>query len=656
MTRSRTWAAIAGVVGVLAMAVGINLFADSRLARTQADLTENQIYTLSPGTEKILGSLKQPITLRLFYSRALGTAVGAYGTYADHVREMLEAYAARSKGQIRLEIYNPEPFSSTEDRALAYGLQGVPLDRGGEKVYFGLAGTNQLDDQRIIAFFQPDRERFLEYDLSKLVFELSNPARPVVGIMSSLPVDGNPQLMMMALRQGMSGSSLGQPYASATLLRQTNTVKPVPLDTQVIPPDIKVLLVADARNLSDATQYAIDQFVMRSGRLMVMVDPWSDSLASTPSAAGEPPTDTGSDLHRLFAAWGIEYDPTKVVGSLDGAWRVRASTGGTTDYVAWFTISRGINHDDPATADLHQVSVATPGFIAKAPGSSVEFTPLLTTEAQTGTIPIDDVKMPDPAKILAGFKPEGGPRVIAARVRGTLHSAFEGPPALPNGQERPKDFPPHLASTKEPANLVVVADSDILADRFWITQQDFFGQREAVPFSDNGPFVANLIDTLAGSDALLGLRARGTTVRPFTLVDQMQAEAEAKFRKTEQALQAHLDELQKKLASLRTGAGGTGGTDSTVAAVITPAQRAAIQTANQDIIDTRAKLRAVQFELNRDISRLKNELIVFNIVLVPALLTLAAIIMGIVRRYRRTRPPGEDHVPVQAASHAGARA
>jgi ABC-type uncharacterized transport system involved in gliding motility auxiliary subunit len=652
--RSRTWAAVAGVIGVLFMVVGVNLFVDARLAWTQVDLTQNHDYTLSPGTDSIVRSLKAPITLRMFYSRELGAAVPTYGAYADHVREMLQEYAERSHGKIRLELYNPEPFSSTEDHALAYGLQGVPLDQGGAKVYFGLAGTNLLDDQRIIPFFQADRERFLEYDLTKLVYELSNPARPVVGVMSSLPVDGNPELMMMAMRQGMSGSSLGQPYASTMLMRQTDTVKTVPLDAQVIPADVKVLLVADAQNLSDATQYAIDQFVMRGGRLMVMVDPWSDTMASTPTQTGMPPTDTGSDLHRLFAAWGIQYDPKQVVGDLDGAWRVQTQSGGVTDYIAWFNIRSGINHDDPATADLHAVTVATPGFIAKAPGAKIDFTPLLTSGPQSGLIPVSSVQMPDPAKILADFKPSGGPRVIAARIRGVLHSAFSGPPPLAKGQQRPKDFPAYIAQTSAPADMVVVADSDILADRFWINQQDFFGQKEAVPFSDNGPFVANLVDTLAGSDALLGLRTRGTSVRPFTVVDRMQAEAEAKFRKTEQALQAHLEDLQKRLTTLRTGSAS--GASDNVAAVITPAQRAAIQAANEDIVQTRAQLRTVQFELNRDISRLKSELIVFNIVLVPAVLALLAIVMGVVRSHRRARARHDESAGAHGPLQAGARA
>ena len=283
--RRRIWFSIVGVVAVFAIVVGINMFADARLANVHVDLTQSRIYTLSNGTRQILASLKEPITLRLFYSRQLGATVPVYGAYADHVREMLGEYAAVSGGKIRLQFYDPEPFSDTEDRALAYGLQGVPVDQGGTQVYFGLAGSNLEDDERTIAFFQPERERFLEYDLTKLIYDLSNPKRPVVGVMSSLPVDGDPRAMMMAMRGQRRPAA--SPMRSTMLLRQTNQVKTVATDAQVIDPDIQVLLVAEAQNLSDATLYAIDQFVMRGGRLMVMVDPWSEAMASTPTPNGD---------------------------------------------------------------------------------------------------------------------------------------------------------------------------------------------------------------------------------------------------------------------------------------------------------------------------------------------------------------------------------
>ena len=365
-------------------------------------------------------------------------------------------------------------------------------------------------------------------------------------------------------------------------------------------------------------------------------------MAAAPSPTGMPPDNTSSDLPLLFKAWGIQFDPKQVVGDLDGAWRVRANASDrvqAVDYVAWFNIRDGINHSDPATADLQQVTVASPGFIAKAPGASISFTPLLISGLRSGLLPVDQVTMPDPAKILGDFKPEGGPRVIAARLRGELKSAFTGPPPLAKDQKLPVNFPAYIAETKGPANLVVVADSDILDDRFWVRIQDFFGQSQATPFSDNGPFVANLVDTLAGGDALIGLRARGTSARPFVLVNDMQADAESQFRQTEQTLQQHLDAVQKQLQTLRQGnaqANGQG-SDQSAQPVITPEQRSAIDAARQDILTTRQKLRAVQFDLNRGIARLETELRLFDIVLVPAVLTLLAIGLGIDRRQRRRR-------------------
>ncbi|HET8997087.1 MAG TPA: Gldg family protein [Acetobacteraceae bacterium] len=633
--RGRLFTSIIGVLAVAALVVGINLFADARLADVRVDLTQNRLYTLSPGTRKILADLKQPITLSLFYSRRLGATAATFGDYADRVREMLQEYAAAAHGKIRLKFYNPEPFSQTEDQALADGLQGVPVDQDGTKVYFGLSGSNLLDDHRTIPFFQPDRARLLEYDLTKLVYELSNPKRPVVGVMSSLPLDGNARLMMMT--QGREGA---QPYASTLLIQQTNQMKTIPTDAQVIPKDVQVLLVAEAQHLSQNTLYAIDQFVMRGGRLMVMVDPWSEALAAEPTQTGMPPSDTHSDLRKLFHAWGIEFNPNQVVGNLDSAWRVRAGadpTSGATNYVAWFNIGKdGINHTDPATADLQQVSVASAGFISKAPHAGIQFTPLLTATGRDGVIPVSAVKTPEPAKILASFKPDGKPRVIAARIHGELKSAFSGPPALAKGQQRPADFPAYIAHTKAAADLVVVADSDILADRFWVRINDFFGQKTAVPFSDDGPFVANLIDTLAGGEALISLRSRGDNDHPFTLVNAMQARAEAKFRQTQQALQQHLTKVEQQLSTLRDGK--TGGPDAaSMQALITPQQQQAIDAARKDIVDTREQLRAVQRDLNHDIGRLEAELRIFNIVLVPAVLTLLALGLGLVRRQRRAR-------------------
>src|SRR5215211_4544737 len=281
--RKRLGASALGIVAAGGLAVGVNMLVDRAAPRVRVDLTEQNLYTLAGGTEQVLAGLKDPITLRLFYSRKLGAAVPSYGAYADRVREILAEYVALSNGKLRLEVLDPEPFSEIEDRALAFGLQGVPIDQTGEQVYFGLAASNLVDDERTIAFFQPERERFLEYDLTRLVYELSNPRRPVIGVMSSLPLNGDPRAMMM--RQS---PQFGQPAVVMTQMRQFFTIKDVALDTQAIDQDVQVLLVAHPQNLSEHAQYAIDQFVMRGGKLLLLVDPHSEAQAMRPGASGRP--------------------------------------------------------------------------------------------------------------------------------------------------------------------------------------------------------------------------------------------------------------------------------------------------------------------------------------------------------------------------------
>ncbi|EHL98672.1 hypothetical protein HMPREF9946_03527 [Acetobacteraceae bacterium AT-5844] len=626
-----------GLLAVAVLAVGANVLAERVLPRARIDLTQQRLYTLSDGTRQVLAGLHDPVTLRLFYSSRLGSQVPVYGSYADRVREMLQEYASISNGKIRLEYLDPEPFSETEDRALAYGIQGVPIDQSGEQVYFGLSGTNLLDDERVLPFFQPDRERFLEFDLTRLIYELSNPRRPVMGTLSALPLAGDPRAMMMRV------PGAGQPYAVINQLRQFFTVKDVAPTAQVIDPDIQILLVAQPQGLPDATLYAIDQFVMRGGKLFVMTDPHSEGQTVRPGPTGQPPSDTSSNLNRLLNAWGIETPTDKVVLDLRGAWRVRAAPTDrvqAVDYLAWFnTTGDSLNHGDVATADLQQVTFASAGEVLKRDGASIELTPLITSSPEAMLIDAASVRQsPNPSQILAGFKPDGQRHVLMARARGMLRSAFpEGPPALPEGAPaRPADFPAHRAESDGPANLVIANDSDVLEDRFWVQTQDFFGQQVATPFSDNGALIANLADTLAGGDALIGLRSRGESLRPFGVVDELRRGAEARYRQTEQGLTQKLQATERRLRELRQGTPGTGDRNQATNTVITPEQRAEIDRARADIVATRGQLRNVQLELRRDIENLETRLRILNIAAVPALLTVFAIGLAVVRIRRRS--------------------
>lgn len=615
-----------GLAAVLAVAV--NVIAELAPRDVRLDLTERRLHTLSPGTREVLGSLREPITLRLYYSRKLGREVPQYGTFAERVRDLVGEYVRAANGMLRLEEFDPLPFSDAEDRALAYGLQGVPVDQSGEQVYFGLAAINLIDEERTIPFFQPERERFLEYDLTRIIFELSGTPKPVVGVLSTLPLNGEMRAMQM-------GGRPTPPWASMTQLRQFFTVRDVATDAKEIDAEIRTLWVVHPQALSDATLFAIDQFVLRGGRLVVFVDPHSEAQAMRPGPRGQPVADTASRLDRLFAAWGVRFETDQVVGDLRGAWRVRAGPGErlqAVDYVAWFNAQAdGLNRNDPVTGELNQVTFAAAGFLAPAAGATTRFEPLVTTSAEAALIAAADVRSePSPSRILAAFRPSGERYVLAARISGPVRSAF--PDALPEGAEAPAE---RLSQAREPANLIIVADADVLEDRYWVRVQDFFGQQIATPFSDNGAFVVNATEQLSGSAALIGLRSRGESQRPFTLVDGIRREAERAFREREQVLSRTLEETERRLRELRAGPTGPGADRRATEAMITPEQRAAIDEARRTIATTRAELRQVQFALRQDIDALKRRLQFWNVAAVPVAVMVLALALGLWRRGQR---------------------
>ena len=633
--RQRTiWFSAAGLLAAAALAVGVNMLAERFATHLRVDLTQARLYTLSDGTRQVLASLREPVTLRLYYSRRLGAEVPVYGAYAERVRDMLGEYVAASGGKLRLEQLDPEPFSDTEDRATALGLQAVPLDQAGEQVFFGLAASNMADEERTIPFFQPERERFLELDLTRLIYDLSAPARPVVGVLTALPLNGDPRAMMMRQPQ------LAQPQVVMTQLRQFTTLRDVAPDTQVIDPDIRVLMLVHPQNLPETTLYAIDQFVMRGGRLLAMLDPHSEMQAArAPGGPGAPPPETSSNLDRLLNAWGVETVSDQVVLDLRGAWRVRAGQNDrvqAVDYVAWFAMQGdSLNRNEPVTAQLEQVSLGSAGLIRPRPGASTEFTPLLTSSAQSMLMDATRVRVePNPTRILADFRAEGRRHVIAARLRGALRSAFpDGPPALAEGQERAADMPAHKTASDDIANLVVINDTDILDDRFWVRVENFFGQPMATPFAGNGSFIVNIAEQLGGSDALIGLRSRGESLRPFEVVDAIRRTADAQYRQTERGLQERLEATERRLRELRQGTNAPAGERNQ--SLITPEQRAEIDRAREEIANTRRQLRSVQLELRRDIEALETGLRILNIALVPLLITGLAIGLALLRARRR---------------------
>ncbi len=605
MTSNRKTLSGGALIILIVLFIGLMLVVNVLFRGARVDLTQNNLYTLSSGTQEILSKLDEPINLYLFYSDKGTQNIPQLRTYATRVRELLEEMVARSNGNIHLEVIDPLPFSEDEDRATTYGLQAVPITAGGETVFLGLAGTNSTNGQAAIPFFQPDKESFLEYDVAKLIHELATPKKPVVGLISSLPmgVGFDPETRQMR-----------DPWAIQQQLSQSFDVRDMnPGGIKSIDPDISVLVLVHPKQLSDEAQYAIDQFVLRGGHLLVFVDP--DAELDTSGADPENPqaamfADHSSDLPKLFKAWGIDYDPETIV--LDRARAVAVSVGQGRAPVHHPGIigltSADLNHDDVVTANLETINVSSAGYFGLAKDATSKLVPLMQSSGDAMTTPVSRLKMlPDPSALLTDFKPTGERYVIAGRVEGKFKTAF------PDRNEAG-----HLAESKEDGQIVLVADTDLLADRLWVQVQNFLGQKIINAFANNGDLVLNTIDNLTGSSALISIRGRATSQRPFTTVEALKRSADDRFRAKEKELQQELQETERKLAQLQSAK------TNDQALILSSEQKSELDKFVKRKAEIRRELRDVRRSLDAEIESLGSRLKFLNIVLVPLLVTLIA--------------------------------
>jgi ABC-type uncharacterized transport system involved in gliding motility auxiliary subunit len=599
------------------------------LRGARLDLTENKLYTLGEGTEAVLESIAEPINLYFFFSDEATESLPALRTYANRVRETLEELAAAAPdGKLVLHVIDPQPFSEEEDRAEQLGLQAANIGTGGDAVYFGLAGTNSIGATDRIPFFQPDprKEAFLEYDLARLIYNLANPEKTVVGLLTSAPIAGgfNPQTQQPT-----------QPWVVVEQAKQLLEVRSLPASVLKIDDDVDVLWIVHPTTLDDGTLYAVDQFVMRGGRALVFVDPQAEILAGAdPSGLGMPGT-SSSTLDKLFDAWGVRFSTADVVADN----RYALSIGGRFQPVRHIGLvgldAAAMSQDDPITSGLSSVNLGLAGHFELAEGATAKLSPLLSSSVESALLPVDRFQfLPDPAELLNGFIPSGKQYVLAARLEGPLKSAFpDGPPAVED-REEPVDAAlasTHIAST-EAANLVLVGDVDMLSDRLWVQTQNFLGQRLVSAFANNGDFVINALDNLSGSAALIGLRSRATYTRPFTTVEELRRKADLEFRATEERLEAELTQTEQRLGELQASR------EDGNSLLMSPAQQAEVQRFLDEQVRIRQELRAVRRNLDADIDRLGAWLKAINIALVPLALTALALGVVVVRRRRKPLP------------------
>ena len=615
-----------GLAALIVLFLGVVMLSNVALRGMRLDLTQNKLYTLTPGTQQVLKELKEPVNLYFYFSRdAAAKQAPLILPYAGRVREFLEEIAARAGGKIHLQVVDPQPFTEDEDRAAELGLQSLDAGGNGASLYFGLAGTNSTDGRSTIASFQPDREEFLEYDVAKLIHELGTPKKPVIGLMSSIPLQGqfNP-----------ATGQLGDTWPVIAQLEQVFSVRSLTTDLDRIENDVDVLMLVHPKQLAPKTLYAIDQFVMRGGRLLLFVDPNSgaDTAGRDPSnpMAGAM-ADHSSDLEPLLHTWGVDYDPTKVIGDLSRGLEVRSSMQAAP--VRHIGIL-GLRHDDMnqkdvLTATLESINLATVGSLSASAGAKTTFEPLLLSSNEAAPMPAQRFNtLSDPSSLRDGFKATGTRYAIAARITGPVDSAF--PKGAPPTDQKASGPPvAHLAKSTVPANIVVIADTDMLMDYLWVQTREILGQRVSQAFANNGDFIANILDNLSGSGALISVRGRASFSRPFTRVEQLRHSADDRLRSKSLELQAELRQTEEKLTELQSKR------NDQSSLMLSPEQEDELKRFTAEKARVRKELRETQRGLDVEINRLNTWLKVINIGIAPLCVAAAGVIILYLRRRRR---------------------
>ena len=614
----------AGIAVLLAaiLFIAVNVIANVWFSGIRLDATENGIYTTSNQVASIFENIEEPITVRLYFSQRIAEVSPRHGLYYQRTKDILSQYSEMSGGLLRIEIYDPEPFTDVEDRAVGFGLQAVPLDELGETGYFGLAATNSTDDQEIIPFFNLEREQFLEYDLAKLIFNLSNPDLPKVGLISSLPVEGGvaPQMQPMGQMNGRGSA----PWVVVDQIREFFEVESLPPGINQIPEDISILLLVQPTDLSHLAQYTIDQFVLRGGKVLAFVDPNVESVGPV----GQMQSGDLSGIRRLMESWGVKLS-SSVVGDRESAMRVNTGQNGRpmiSDYVAWMEIREsGIDPDDVITGDLNQLNFGTAGALEKVEGASSVVTPLVLTSPNSMRIPAAKfVGLSDVVGLFRDFVPQNQPESLAVRVSGMASSAFESAPA-----ESGADAIDHISQSLGPIQVIIVSDTDFLTDRFWTEVTSFLGQQLALPRADNASFVVNALENLSGSPALSSLRARSIKSRPFEFIQDIRRQAELQYRESEERLNARLDELEADLQQVQTRQ------SDGQSALLTEGDKKIVENYRGEILKTRRELRNVQRALREDIESVESLVTFLNIGAVPVVFGLVITASAIVRQQRR---------------------
>ena len=609
---------VIGVAAMLLILVAINFIAGR--VKQRVDLTAEHAYTLSAGTKAILAKLDTPVQIRFYASQSAEGMPVFLKTYAQQVDDLLGEYRQNSRGLIQIQKLDPEPDSDAEDSAKLEGVEPQLLSNG-ERVYLGLS-VSLLDQKEAIPFLSPERERLLEYDISRAIARVMTPDKAVIGVLSSLPVMGTGAMMPMQQR--------GEPpWVLIEELKRDFDVREIEPNATTIPDDVKVLLVIHPKGISEATQFALDQFVLRGGKLIAFLDPMAALDPQTASAGfGSPPSKSGLD--RLLKAWGVTFEDSKVLADLDFV--ARTSQGRAPAVLA--LNEKAVNKDDIATADAGNLFVVFGGVFGGTPAQGLKETVLLHSSKDSELVDPMMARMSG-EEIATSFKPSGIEYPLAIRLSGKFKTAFPAgkpkpPEAEPNEKKEEASAPETvLKESKQETTVVLVGDSDMIQDRVAIRQVgNPFGQRLFMPANGNLAFAENLIDQLTGDSNLIAVRSRASRERPFTVVKTMQADAEASYRSKIKELEEGLADAQRKIGQLQSGK------QEGQRFILSPQQQEELANFRKKEAEAKTQLKEVRKKLRADIDSLENRIKWLDIAGMPALVALTGLVFAIVKRRR----------------------
>ena len=593
------------VVFISLVFVNNQLFSSVRL-----DLTENQIYSLSDGSKQVLKDIDEPINLYFYFSDKASKNMTSLRNYANRVEGLLTEYETFANGKLKLQVLDPQVFSEQEDQADQFGLIAANIGTAGESIYMGLAATNAVDGQQVIAFFDPQKEASLEYEISKLIYQLNEPEPLNITLITDIAAEGG--------QNSMTGQ-FEPPWTFLTQLKQLYKVEQFGFDIVNLPDETDVLFLIHPKELSETLLFVIDQYALSGGKILVFVDAHneSDPLAMM----DEPiPSNDSSNLDRLFRAWGVQFDSENVLLDAMAGLEIRTESGGVTRHFGFVGFSaEQIDREDVITSNLEVINGASFGVFNQYEDSKTMWLPLIQSTQNSGLMDVGTyVKTQTPEELAKSYQSDNQSYVLAVRLFGQANSAFE---QAPEGLELAE-----IKTSTNRLNVILVGDTDMLADRFWVQQSNFFGQIISTPFANNGDFIINAVERLGGSDALISIRSREQFSRAFIKVEELTVVAEQKFREQERILQQRLEETEQQLLQLQNQQAKGG------ALIISAEQQFTVDEFLEKKMTIRKSLRDVRHQLDKDIESLGNWLKLFNIALAPMILILLLVLLrGIFR-------------------------